>query len=127
MCHQDAEEGDAHTSDALHLPASAAKLASALDFLRRPNIALKTVRPISTSGFPFTGEYLVDERRHQQDDLHQVFVLTQKRLPARLLFLIRQVIRAILASAAAPQPRSSPWPDRPRVGWRLPPAQVRTI
>jgi len=81
------------------VPASAARLAAALDSPRRPNTALKTVRPVSTSGSPFTGEYLVDERRHQQDDLHQVFVLTQERLPSRLLFLIRQMIRAILLQA----------------------------
>ena len=48
---------------------------------------------------PLTGEDDVDQRRHQQDDLHEVFVLAQERLQARFLLLIRQLVGTVLLQA----------------------------
>ena len=41
------------------------------------------------------GEDLVDDRRAEQDHLHDVVVLAQERLPARLLLLGREHVRAV--------------------------------
>jgi hypothetical protein len=57
---------------------------------------LSSVRIITAA---FLEKDLVDGSSPQQDNLHKFPVLAQKSLPARLLFLVLQLIRAILLQA----------------------------
>ena len=81
---------------------SAATLSAALPSWFRPRTALSTVRPMITMP---VRELLqrddADDRRAEQDELHQVAVLAQERPPARLLLRLGELVRAVLARAAA--------------------------
>ena len=60
-----------------------------------------------------------DDRRADQHELHQVAVLAQERLPARLLGLLGQLVRPVpLPTLDAPRPRSDRRPDRRPAGDR---------
>ena len=74
-------------------------------------------------GARLAGDHLVHDRGADQDDLHQVLVLAQEGLQARLRLLGGEHVRAVLL----PPPvhlrrRTAPGPGRPRGGWPPPPA-----
>ena len=61
-----------------------------------PRTALNTVKTNQyQGGAPFPGEDLVDDRRAEQEDLHEVLVLAQESLPARFLLLACQFVPTI--------------------------------
>ena len=70
---------------------SAATLSAALPSWFRPSTALSTVRPMITMpGAELLQRDDADDRGAEQDELHQVAVLAQERLPARLLLAPRR-------------------------------------
>ena len=80
---------------------SAATLSAALPSWCRPITALTTVRPRTTrpGGHVLEGDD-ADHRRADQHELHQVAVLAQERLPARLLGFLGELVRAVCVAAA---------------------------
>ena len=67
-----------------------------------------------------------DDRGAEQDELHQVAVLAQKRLPAGLLLRLRELVRARPAHAAArPRRRRARAPGRRRAARTPPPPSGR--
>ena len=79
---------------------SAATLSAALPSWLRPRTAFSTVRPMITMpGRPLLERDDADDRGAEQDELHQVAVLAQERLPARLLLRLRELVRADLRPA----------------------------
>ena len=72
---------------------SAATLSAALPSWFRPRTALSTVRPMITRPVELLQGDDADDRRADQHELHQVPVLAQERLPARLLRRLRELVR----------------------------------
>ena len=75
---------------------SAATLSAALPSWCRPITALSTVRPRTTDpGRDVLQGDDADDRRADQHQLHEVAVLAQEGLPARLLGLLGQLVRTV--------------------------------
>ena len=75
---------------------SAATLSAALPSWFRPSTAFSTVRPMITRPVELLQRDDADDRGAEQDELHQVAVLPEERLPARLLLRLRELVRADL-------------------------------
>ena len=107
---------------------SAATLSAALPSWFKPRTAFKTVRPRITRP---VGDFLqrndADDRGAEQDELHQVPVLAQKRLPTRLFLRLREFVRAYLLTAPPDFDRLSHAVGRRRVAHTRPPPSERAI
>jgi hypothetical protein len=113
-----------HTSDAFHHLFQGSQAGLGLGFLIATQDGVENHQTNQhESRAQLAGENLVDHSRGQRENLHEVLVLAQEGLPARLPFSCRPIhLRHIAANAAALRPRSILWPGRLSVARPSPPA-----
>jgi hypothetical protein len=86
----------AHPGDLLHHSLQGSQTGLGLGFLPQPHHCIEQrQKEKNGSRSAITGDDLIADRCHNQDDLHEILILTKERLPAGLLFFGRYDIRTV--------------------------------